>query len=118
MAFVQVICCALSFIEGYCRWKFSNENLYTFIRPNQEQLLKMPLINVCIDCIGFVLVSTFTFRKCLCLLTKWTYIIFNNIFYTEVYFFSANLHVDMIKCALLTTCSIANSRLSFANSKP
>jgi hypothetical protein len=27
-------------IEECCRWKLSSENLYTFIRPNQEQLRK------------------------------------------------------------------------------
>ena len=24
--------------EGYCRWKLSSGNLYTIIKPNQEQL--------------------------------------------------------------------------------
>jgi hypothetical protein len=28
-------------VEGYCRWKLSSGNLYTFIRPNQEQLRKI-----------------------------------------------------------------------------
>jgi hypothetical protein len=28
-------------VEGYSRWKLSSGNLYTFIRPNQEQKQKM-----------------------------------------------------------------------------
>jgi hypothetical protein len=31
--------------EGYCRWKLSSGNLYTIIRPNQEQLPKMQMQN-------------------------------------------------------------------------
>jgi hypothetical protein len=30
-------------VEAYCRWNLSSGNLYTFIRPNQEQLRKMQL---------------------------------------------------------------------------
>ena len=33
----------LTIVEGSCRWKLSSGNLYTFIRPNQEQLGKMQL---------------------------------------------------------------------------
>jgi hypothetical protein len=29
--------------EGFCRWKLSSGNLYTFIRPNPEQKRKMQL---------------------------------------------------------------------------
>ena len=28
----------LTIVEGSCRWKLSSGNLYTFIRPNQEQI--------------------------------------------------------------------------------
>ena len=31
-------------VEGYCRLKLSSGNLYTFIRPNQEQKRKMQLL--------------------------------------------------------------------------
>jgi hypothetical protein len=36
-------------VEGFCWWELSSGNLYTFIRPNQEQLEKMQLQGVSIS---------------------------------------------------------------------